>query len=143
MNRILLLVVVLVLGCRHDPARTERLQPDPLAEQPAAGIQDPGPCPEPLESLEGGSCLALPEDANADTPVIVYLHGMTSSPEMARISAGILGRAAIANGIAMLAPLGAKGNCRWKPEVLENWCWPGDVDQGEGVDRLLEKWDAD
>jgi len=141
--RPLLLALVMAAGCSHDPARSSAVKASPIEAPQGDASLAPGPCPEPLESLESGSCLAMPEDATAETPVIVYLHGMTSSPEMARISAGILGQASVANGIAMLAPLGAKGNCRWKPEVVEYWCWPGDVDQGEGVDRFLDVLDTD
>lgn len=174
MDRVLLLLVLLILaGCRHATAPFQVQAPASLdtASSPTEATPgnqvtdaklraDPGteasrndetgdtggevsPCPEPLVPFEGESCLALPHDAHAETPVIVYLHGMTSTPEMARMSGGILANAAVGRGFAVLALLGERGNCTWKPEVMEHLCWPTDLDQHEAVERMLAKLDSD
>lgn len=141
-----ILVAVFLSGCASTPIASGPIK---SASSPATTAREgpaasrAGPCPEPLEWLESGSCLAIPEDAGPETQVLVYLHGMTASPEMARGSAGILGRAAAESGLAVLAPLGALGACNWSPEARQAWCWPSADDQLEEADRAMESIDEE
>lgn len=80
------------------------------------------PCPAPFEMLPSGTCLALPEGASADLPVVVYLHGMTSSASWA-LGEGKKLATKGAGDIVVLAPLGQKGACDWSPDVAEHHCW--------------------
>jgi poly(3-hydroxybutyrate) depolymerase len=91
----------------------------------SAGCQvESAACPEPFQPLASGTCIAVPPQVDDDTPVVVFLHGMTPSPEVALDHERELGRSAAGAGVVVVAPLGTVGLCGWSPEAAKSWCWP-------------------
>ena len=59
-----LVVVGVVLGCASSGPKS------------VAPAKEPARCPAGFEGVAGDACLALPEHADATTPVILFFHGM-------------------------------------------------------------------
>ncbi len=123
----LALVFGLVWGCRHRPSAST-----------ASGTL----CGEGLTAL-GEACLALPPDASADTPVVLYLHGMFPSdfPQQSLVAQQELAQMAAARGFALLVPRGRLGLCDWKPEFLNWYCWPSTARTAPMAGEIAASWE--
>lgn len=81
-------------------------------------------CPPPFTALSRGTCVAIPPGRADHAPVLVFLHGMAPTAELAMGNAEALGRRAMENGIVAVAPVGSTGLCTWSSEVASHLCWP-------------------
>lgn len=99
-------------------------------------------CPEPSQPLPSGTCLVLPEGADPDLPLAIYLHGMSTHPGHA-LGKGMQFARIAGDRLALLLPLGRRGECAWSPEVERHLCWPAMPDRMEAVDGLLASLQAD
>lgn len=96
-------------------------------------------CPPRFEPIAGNSCLALPPDPNAGTPLVLFFHGMypVDGPDQEFASEARFAEAAQREGFAVLAPRGEVGQCDWSPELADVLCWPLQVKQRPQVGELL------
>lgn len=99
-------------------------------------------CPEPAHPLPSGACLVLPEHADPALPVAIYLHGMIAHPGFAHGEWMQLARIA-GDRLALLLPLGRKGECAWSPEYEEHLCWPTMPQRKAALDALVAELQAD
>jgi predicted esterase len=98
-------------------------------------------CGEGLQPL-GEACLALPGDASASTPVVLYLHGLFPSdfPQQSLIAQRELAQMVAARGFALLVPRGRLGLCDWKPELLNWYCWPSTARTAPLAAEIAASW---
>ncbi len=96
-------------------------------------------CPEGFEAGASDTCFAIPESANKDTPILVYLHGMYqghgSPQEWAAVSV------AMQRGFAVVIPRGKRGLCAWRAELKDHYCWPQDPEDTQAMKSLVAEWD--
>ncbi len=126
-----LLAVLSSAGCKgataHDPK--------------ASALSNAGEswCPEHFESGPSDTCFAIPERANKDTPILVYLHGMYqghgSPEEWAAISV------AMQRGFAVVIPRGKRGLCAWRAELKDHYCWPQDPEDTQTMKSVVAEWE--
>lgn len=101
----------------------------------AEDARGPIACPAPAIRLPSGTCLFLPGRAASDVPVAIYLHGMTEFPSLARLE-GLRFVQAAGDRIAVLLPLGTRGECAWSQENERQLCWPTMPDRVDAVQAL-------
>jgi len=96
-------------------------------------------CPDGFESGPSDTCFAIPESANKDTPVLVYLHGMYqghgSPAEWSAVTV------AMNHGFAVVIPRGKRGLCAWRAELKDHFCWPQDAEDTQTIKGLVSEWD--
>lgn len=96
-------------------------------------------CPERFEVGPNDTCFAIPERANRDTPVLVYLHGMYtghgSPEEWAAVTT------AVHRGFAVVIPRGKRGLCAWRAELKDHFCWPQDPEDTQTIKDLVSEWE--
>lgn len=126
-----LLALLAVSGCKGSTAQ------DPKA----SALSNAGEtwCPEHFESGPSDTCFAIPEHANKDTPILVYLHGMYqghgSPDEWAAVTL------AMQRGFAVVIPRGKRGLCAWRAELKDHYCWPQDPEDTHTIKGLVAEWD--
>ena len=96
-------------------------------------------CPERFEPGPSDTCFAIPEQANKDTPILVYLHGMYqghgSPEEWAAVSV------AMQRGFAVVIPRGKRGLCAWRAELKDHYCWPQDPEDTQAMKSVVAEWE--
>lgn len=98
-------------------------------------------CASDLEPIEGGGCFAAPEQKNAATTLIVYLHGLyspaTAVEELDRQAR--VAKLATAKGFAVLALRGEQGECK-TPELKDYFCWPSNERTAGDAPAFASRW---
>ena len=123
----LIAALALLAGCKHAES----------ASTPSGTL-----CGEGLSAL-GEACVALPDGASADTPVVLYLHGMFPSdfPQQSLVAQQELASMATSRGFALIVPRGRLGLCDWKPEFLSWYCWPSTARTAPLAAELAQAWE--
>lgn len=111
----------------------------PTAPPRAALAPSDSWCPDGFEVGPQDTCFAVPEPHGKDTPVLVYLHGMYrghGSPEE-----WALVRTATQRGFAVVVPRGKRGQCAWKAELADHFCWPHEPEDAQSFRATVAEWD--
>jgi predicted esterase len=96
-------------------------------------------CPDGFEIGPQDTCFALPDKHDAETPVLVYLHGMYAGHGSPAEWAVV--RSAVGRGFAVIIPRGKRGMCAWKAELKDHFCWPQEVDDPQAFKSVVAEWD--
>ncbi|MBX7113216.1 MAG: hypothetical protein K1X64_02690 [Myxococcaceae bacterium] len=123
--------VLLLAACAHQQEKSRWVSSASLC---AAGF----------ESLESGACLAVPPGAGAQTPVVMFLHGMypEDAPAAELDIEARLAKLAVAHGFSVLVFRGELGLCDWSADFAHWRCWPSQAKQKAKAGELLVKLGA-
>jgi poly(3-hydroxybutyrate) depolymerase len=96
-------------------------------------------CPDGFESGPSDTCFAIPEPHDANTPILVYLHGMYQGHGNPGEWSAV--REATKRGFAVIVPRGKRGLCAWKAELKDHFCWPTEADDPHAFKSIVAEWD--
>ncbi len=98
-------------------------------------------CPEGFAAIAGEACMAAPPPRESNEKVIIYFHGMLTSPwaTKSKWELGQLARVALARGYAVIALRGVKGWCEWSDDARQNFCWPSGLRQQERLQPVIDR----
>ena len=96
-------------------------------------------CPDGFEVGPQDTCFAIPDAHDANTPVLVYLHGMYQGHGSPEEWSAV--REATRRGFAVVIPRGKRGYCAWKAELKDHFCWPTEVEDPQPFKTVVAEWD--
>jgi poly(3-hydroxybutyrate) depolymerase len=113
----------------------------PAAAPKAALSSSDSWCPDGFEvgPPDTDSCFAMPATTDKNTPVLVYLHGMYKdhgSPQEWSVV-----HSASDRGFAVIIPRGKRGQCAWKAELKDQYCWPQEAEDPQSFKQIVAEWD--
>ena len=96
-------------------------------------------CPDGFEQSTPDTCFLLPEGNPKDAPILVYLHGMFKDRGAADEWNAV--RSASKRGFAVVVPRGKRGQCPWRAELKDFFCWPQDPEDVPTMKSTVAEWD--
>ena len=96
-------------------------------------------CPEGFEQSTPDTCFLLPEGNPKDASILVYLHGMYK--DRGATNEWNVVRTASKRGFAVVIPRGKRGQCPWRAELKDFFCWPQDAEDAPTMKSTVAEWD--